>query len=198
MFSGIIAAVGKIAATEPRSGGIRLTIEAGQLGLEDVKVGDSIAVDGCCLTATQIADGAFSADVSPETLRCTRGFPAGGEVNLEKSLRPSDRLGGHLVTGHVDGVGEVTRFEPAGDSRLLAIRTPHELAKYIARKGSIAVSGVSLTVNEVTGDEFAVNVIPHTLEATNLKRLGPGALVNLEIDLIARYVERLFAASSSA
>jgi riboflavin synthase len=191
MFTGIIAAVGRIAAVQPSQGGLRLKVEAGGLALDDVVPGDSIAVDGVCLTAVTLHASAFEADVSRETLSCVAGFAAGAEVNLEKALRLADRLGGHLVSGHVDGVGEVARFEPVGDNRLLTVGAPPQLARYIARKGSVTVNGVSLTVNEVDGASFTVNLIPHTLQATNLQRLRPGMKVNLEADLLARYAERL-------
>jgi riboflavin synthase len=191
MFTGIVAAVGRIQRVEPREQGVRLAIEAGSLDMSDVAVGDSIAVNGCCLTVVARSGSRFEVDVSQETLDCTVGLAAPGEVNLEKSLRLADRLGGHLLTGHVDGVGEVIAFEPLGESRRLAMRAPAELARYIARKGSIAVQGVSLTVNRVDGAEFEVNLIPHTLAVTTLKALKPGARANLEVDLIARYVERM-------
>lgn len=194
MFSGIIAALGRITALTPRNDGtptVRLTVEAGRLSLEDVAVGDSIACSGVCLTVVEKHGNSFSVDVSPETLSCTIGLDAPGPVNLEKALRLSDRLGGHLVSGHVDGVGEVLRFDPLGDNRLLEIRAPEALARYIARKGSITVNGVSLTTNTVDGACFTINLIPHTLEATTLGSLKPGSRVNLEIDLIARYVERM-------
>ena len=194
MFSGIIAAVGRIAELTPRNDGtptVRLTVEAGLLTLDDVAQGDSIACNGVCLTVVDRHDGRFFVDVSPETLSCTVGLAAPGPINLEKALRLADRLGGHLVSGHVDGVGEVLRFDPVGDNRLLEIRAPQALAKYIARKGSITVNGVSLTTNTVSGADFSINLIPHTLEATTLGTLCAGARVNLEIDLIARYVERM-------
>jgi riboflavin synthase len=191
MFTGIIAAVGKISRVESAKGGLRLAIDAGALGLSDVAVGDSIAVNGACLTVVKRGKKSFGVDVSRETLRCTAGLDKPGEVNLEKALRLSDRLDGHLVLGHVDGVGKVVRFEAAGKSRLLRVRAPAGLARYIARKGSIAVHGVSLTVNAVKGAEFEVNLIPHTLTATTLKRLMRGSRVNLEIDPLARYAERL-------
>ena len=191
MFTGIIAAVGKITRVEPVQGGVRLAIDAGALRLSDVGVGDSVAVNGACLTVVKRGKRSFSVEVSRETLRCTAGVDRAGEVNLEKSLRLSDRLDGHLVLGHVDGVGKVTRFEAAGASRLLCVRAPAGLARYIARKGSIAVHGVSLTVNAVRGAEFEVNLIPHTLAVTTLGRLRKGDRVNLEVDPLARYAERL-------
>ena len=194
MFSGIVAAVGRITRITPRDDGattVRLTVEAGQLGLDDVSPGDSIACNGVCLTVVDRQDSCFFVDVSPESLACTVGLAAPGPVNLEKALRLADRLGGHLVSGHVDGVGEVLRFDAVGDNRLLEIRAPAALAKYIARKGSITVDGVSLTTNSVDGANFSINLIPHTLEATTLGGLQPGSRVNLEIDLIARYVERM-------
>jgi riboflavin synthase len=191
MFTGIVTSIGKINKVVPRDGGLRLTIDAGMLDLSDVAVGESIAVNGVCLTVIATHGDRFDVDVSQESINCTVGLDAPNEVNLEKSLRLSDRLGGHLMSGHVDGVGEVTRFEPAGDSFLLVIRAPRELAKYIARKGAITVNGVSLTVNRVDGEAFEINLIPHTIAVTNLKHLKPGSQVNLEVDLIARYIERL-------
>ena len=194
MFSGIIAAVGHITQLNPRNDGtptVRLTIEAAGLGLDDVSLGDSIACNGVCLTVVDKANNTFCVDVSPETLSCTVGLDAPGSINLEKALRLADRLGGHLVSGHVDGVGEVIRFDPVGDNRLLEIRAPESLSRYIARKGSITVNGVSLTTNSVAGASFSINLIPHTLEATTLGTLQAGCRVNLEIDLIARYVERM-------
>ena len=191
MFSGIVAAVGRITQVTPREAGVRLTVEAGRLGIEEVALGDSIAHNGVCLTVVAKEGNTFMVDVSPETLRCTVGLEAPGAVNLEKALRLSDVIGGHLVSGHVDGVGEVLRFDAIGDNRLLEIRAPKELAKYIAQKGSVAVDGTSLTTNMVNGSDFTINLIPHTLENTTLNRLAPGAKVNLEVDLIARYCERL-------
>ena len=191
MFSGIVAATGRISHILAAEKGLRLTIEAGRLGLDDVALGDSIAVSGVCLTVISRESDHFAVDVSRETLDCTVGLDAPGEVNLEKALRLSDRLGGHLVSGHVDGVGEVAKFEPVGESYELVIRAPQSLAKYIARKGSVTVDGVSLTVNRVDGAEFSINLIPHTLSVTTLRRLAPGARVNLEVDLVARYVERM-------
>jgi len=191
MFTGIVAATGSIRSSTRTDKGARVNVAAGGLDLSDVAVGDSIAVDGCCLTVVERDDDAFTVDVSRETLDCTTGFAVGRDVNLEKSLRLSDRLGGHLVSGHIDGVGAVSRLEPVGESWLLEVRAPQPLAKYLARKGSITVNGVSLTVNEVAGMSFQVNLIPHTLAATNLRQLGPGSRVNLEVDMVARYVERL-------
>ena len=194
MFSGIVAATGRILDVAPLEDGVRLTVDVGALGLDDVQLGDSIAHNGVCLTVIAREGNRVQFDVSRETLNCTVGLAEPGEVNLEKALRVSDRLGGHLVSGHVDGVGEVVRFAPVGESHELAIRAPQALAKYIARKGSIAVNGVSLTTNTVSGCEFSINLIPHTIAVTTLKHLHPGAKVNLEIDLIARYVERMSSA----
>lgn len=195
MFSGIIADVGLITKAEERMGGLRLTVAAESLDMNDVQIGDSIAVNGVCLTAVTIEGHTFVADVSRETLNCTAGLDMqGNHVNLEKALRLSDRLGGHLVSGHVDGVGEVVAFNDIGESWRLVVRSPHHLARYIAVKGSITVNGVSLTVNHVAGDEFEMNLIPHTLDATTLNELKTGSRVNLEIDLIARYVERMMTA----
>jgi len=196
MFTGIITAVGRIAEAAPSAGGQKLRIEAGGLPLEDVALGDSIAVSGVCLTVVALHEDAFEVDVSQETLACAAGFERGAPVNLEKALRLADRLGGHLVSGHVDARGTVERFEAAGDNRLLEIAVPQELGKYIARKGSVTVDGVSLTVNSVEAAAFTVNLIPHTLAHTNLGRLTRGAFVNIEIDLLARYVERMFDADS--
>ncbi|MCU0804403.1 MAG: riboflavin synthase [Burkholderiales bacterium] len=194
MFTGIIAGVGRITAVEPRDKGLRLTIDAGAVSLADVGLGDSIAVNGVCLTVIAKTARSFDVDVSQETIDCTVGLGGPGGVNLEKALTLADRLGGHLVTGHVDGVGSVVEFEPVGESYLLRIRAPDELARYIARKGSVTVQGTSLTVNRVDGAQFDINLIPHTLEMTTLKDLRPGSKVNLEVDLVARYVERLLAA----
>jgi riboflavin synthase len=192
MFTGIIAAVGGIETVRPHAGGLRVGISAGDLTLDDVSVGASIAVNGVCLTVVAVSGKRFEVDVSQETVECTVGLTTPGEVNLEKALRLTDRLDGHLVTGHVDGVGEVQAFEPAGTSYRLVVRAPATLAKYIARKGSVAMQGVSLTINRVDGADFEVNVIPHTLAVTTLKHLEPGAGVNLEMDLLARYIERLY------
>ena len=192
MFTGIVAATGKITHLEPLEQGVRLTITAPGLALGDVALGDSIAHSGVCLTVVAKKRNSYQVDVSRETLDCTVGLDAiDGEVNLEKAMRLSDFIGGHLVSGHVDGVGEVQKFEKVGESHELVIKAPKNLAKYIARKGSITVDGVSLTTNKVKGRTFSINLIPHTVQVTTLKRLKPGAQVNLEVDLIARYVERM-------
>ena len=191
MFTGIIQSIGRIHEYDARGADARMVITGGGLDFSDVAVGDSIAVNGVCLTAVALTSDSFTVDISAETLRCTEGFTPGAEVNLEKALRLADRLGGHLVSGHVDGVGTVHRFVPAGESHLLEIDAPGDLARYIIRKGSITVNGVSLTVNAVDGDRFTLNLIPHTLEQTTLKYLQAGSRVNLEVDMIARYVERL-------
>ena len=200
MFTGIIAAVGTIVERTPLAGGQRITIDTAGLGLDDVALGDSIAVDGCCLTVVEHAGARAAFDVSLESIARTAGFDLGRKVNLEKALRLSDRLGGHLVSGHVDGVGTLREFTQVGESWKLVVETPPALGRYIAEKGSITVNGISLTVNAVsdgpgTADDrttaFAMNIIPHTLQMTNLGTCRVGDRVNLEIDLLARYVERL-------
>jgi len=198
MFTGIVQAVGRIERFQPEAAGARLRVHAGGLDLSDVALGDSIAVNGCCLTVVARDGTGFEMDVSLETLDCTAGLEAGARVNLEKALRASDRLGGHLVTGHVDGAGVVRSVEPVGNNRVLHFTMPAALCRYVARKGSVAVNGVSLTVNAIHGDGFAVNLIPHTLAATNLGELRGGERVNLEIDLIARYVDRMLAGDQGA
>ena len=193
MFSGIVAAIGQIVETAPLGNGLRLAVDVGDWDVSDVAIGDSVAHNGVCLTVVARDGSKLFYDVSAETLACTVGLEAPGAVNLEKALRLADRLGGHLVSGHVDGVGEVLKFEPIGESHELVIKAPAELAGYIARKGSVTVDGVSLTVNAVSGQDFSLNLIPHTVAVTTLKRLAAGTKVNLEIDLIARYVERMLA-----
>ncbi len=195
MFSGIIADVGSINQADDRNGGLRLAIVTKVLDLSDVQIGDSIAVNGICLTVIEHTADTFTVEVSRETLNCTVGLDAkGAPVNLEKALCLADRLGGHLVSGHVDGVGDVIEFTDLGESWKLVVRAPQALAKYIAIKGSITINGVSLTINQVSGSEFSVNLIPHTLTMTNLKYLHAESRVNLEVDLIARYVERMMQA----
>ena len=193
MFSGIVAATGRILNVTPLADGVRLAVDVGTLHLSDLQLGDSIANNGVCLTVVAREGNTVQFDVSRESLNCTVGLAEPGEVNLEKALRLADRLGGHLVTGHVDGIGEVIKFEPIGESHELVIRAPAALAGYIAKKGSITVDGVSLTVNWIEGRDFSINLIPHTVEVTTLKRLAPGSTVNLEIDIIARYMERMLA-----
>ncbi len=195
MFTGIVAAVGRIETVEPLGDGVRLTIDGATLGLEDVGIGDSIAIQGACMTAVKVDARRFAVEVSRESLNKTTGLERPGEVNLEKALRLSDRIGGHLVSGHVDGLGQVVRFEPVGESWRLDLRVPPELSKYFAYKGSATVNGASLTVNSVedtaSGTVVSINLIPHTIQVTTLRSLKVGDRVNLEVDLIARYVERM-------
>jgi len=194
MFTGIVQGVGQIVAREPRGDGARITVDAGTLDIDDVSIGESIALAGCCLTLVARKGNQLSFDVSAETLSCTTGLDGKGAVNLERALRLSDRLSGHLLSGHVDGVGTVIRSDvvAGGDgSRLLETEVPTALARFIAPKGSIAIDGVSLTLNAVSGRRFAVNLIPHTLAVTTLRELMSGSRVNLEVDLVARYVARL-------
>lgn len=193
MFTGIIEAVGQIARIDSKGGDWRVAVRSGKLDLADVKLGDSIAVSGVCLTVTSLQSDGFTADVSNETLSRSafRHLKIGHRVNLEKALTLATRLGGHLVSGHVDGTGEVLSRTEDGRSIRLTLRAPTELSRYIAEKGSICVNGVSLTVNSVSGDCFGLNVIPHTATETTVDEWRSGTLVNLEVDLIARYVERL-------
>ena len=204
MFTGIVAAVGKISSVKPLEGGqdagVRLEIDAGGLALADVGLGDSIAINGASMTVVAKTGSAFSVDVSRESLNCTVGLDAPGEVNLEKALTLAERLGGHLVSGHVDGLGTVHSFDAIGESWELVIDAPRDLARFLAFKGSVVVNGVSLTVNRV-GDldhacRFSINLIPHTIAMTTLKHLRAGSKVNLEIDLIARYVERMLSVTT--
>lgn len=204
MFTGIVAAVGRITTIEPLGdqghAGVRLQVAAGGLSLSDVAIGDSIAINGACMTVTHTTDSSFTVDVSRESLHCTVGLDAPGEVNLEKALTLAERLGGHLVSGHVDGLGRVVYFAPVGESWRLDVMAPATLGKYLAYKGSVVINGVSLTVNSVAdgpeGCTISINLIPHTIEVTTLKHLKPGSQVNLEIDLIARYVERMLSAGT--
>jgi len=191
MFTGIVTAIGRIVSAKPHGDGLRLRVDAPGFGMEDVALGDSISIQGVCHTVVAKDAGGFEVDTSRATLEVTTGLEAGRAVNLEKSLRLADRLGGHLVQGHVDGVGTVAAFDDLGGSWRLAIDAPAALSRYIARKGSIAVDGVSLTVNAVEGHRFEVNVIPHTLAVTTLATLARDRRVNLEVDLLARYLERM-------
>ena len=202
MFTGIIEATGMIEMAQVTPENTRLTIKAPRLGLHQVAIGDSIAVNGCCLTVIEKSAETFSVDVSNETLSLTDGLTQGAEVNLEKSLRFGDRLGGHLVSGHIDGVGLVTAIDDLGASWRLEIDAPAELARFVARKGSITVNGVSLTVNKISdaanaGVVFEINIIPHTHQMTTIRLLRKGMRVNLEIDLLARYVDRLLTREST-
>lgn len=195
MFTGIVAAVGRIERVEPLGDGVRLTVDGGGLALDDVAIGDSIAIQGACMTAVAIDAPRFTVEVSRESLTKTVGLDRPGEVNLEKALRLSDRLGGHLVSGHVDGLGEVVAFEQIGESWRLDVRVPPDLSRYFAYKGSATINGTSLTVNTVTdtpsGAVISINLIPHTIAVTTLRLLKAGDPVNVEVDLIARYVERM-------
>lgn len=199
MFTGIIQAMGRVQGLAPHGDDVRIGIHTGDLPMSNTSRGDSIAVNGACLTAVELSDTGFAADVSRETLACTTlgTLTAGSPVNLEKALTPATPLGGHLVSGHVDGVGHLKRRHADARSVRLHFEVPHDLSHYVARKGSICVDGVSLTVNGVDGDLFDVNIVPHTLDATTLGALAIGDPVNLEVDLIARYLERLLAARES-
>lgn len=199
MFTGIIEAKGSVSGLEQLNSEWRLTLNTGSLDLADVKLGDSIAVNGCCLTVVVLSTDGFSADVSNETLRCTTlgELKSGSEVNLEKAMLATDRFGGHIVSGHVDGVGELESITPEGKSMVLGFNAPAELAKYIAAKGSICIDGTSLTVNTVEGTRFSINLIPHTQEETISGSYSEGQKVNLEVDLVARYLERLGAADAT-
>lgn len=200
MFTGIIEAIGTIRALSPKGGDVRVYVETGKLDLGDVKLGDSIAVNGVCLTAVELPGNGFWADVSRETLACSAfiDLKIGSKVNLEKALTPTSRLGGHLVSGHVDGVGEVISREDNARAVQFKIRAPRELAKYIALKGSITVDGTSLTVNGVNGAEFELTIVPHTLGETVMADYHAGRQVNLEVDLLARYLERLLLGEKAA
>lgn len=200
MFTGIIESVGKIARMEPKGGDMRLRIETGKLDLGDVKLGDSIAVNGVCLTVIELPGDGFWADVSLETLNHTsfNQLKTGSPVNLEKALTPTTRLGGHLVSGHVDGLGEIVSRHDDGRSIHFKVKAPDELAKYIAHKGSICVDGISLTVNAISGALFNLNIVPHTTLETTVDQWQAGVKVNLEVDVIARYLERLLMGEKAA
>jgi riboflavin synthase len=200
MFTGIIQAIGTIAALELKGQDVRVRVQTGKLDLSDVQLGDSIAVNGVCLTAVDLPGDGFWADVSGETLSRTTfaALQKGSQANLEKALTPTTRLGGHLVSGHVDGIGEIISRKTEGRSERFVIRAPNELAKYIAEKGSICVDGISLTVNGVRGAEFELNIVPHTLVETTMSEFKPGTQVNLEVDIIARYLERLLLGDKAA
>ncbi len=200
MFTGIIETIGEIRRLEQQSGDVRMVIQSGNMSLADVQLGDSIAVNGVCLTAVALPRDGFVADVSGETLALTTlgTLKAGDAVNLEKALTPTTRLGGHLVSGHVDGVGEVLSRHNDARSVRFSIKAPDQLAKYIAKKGSICVDGISLTVNEVNGAVFELNIVPHTLQETTMAGFQVGNKVNLEVDLLARYLERLLQGEAAA
>lgn len=200
MFTGIILAIGNIAAIQPKGGDVRLTINTGKLSLHDANLGDSIAVNGVCLTAVELGNQHFCADVSNETLSCTTLNHAtiGIPVNLELALTPTTRLGGHIVSGHVDGIGTLIEKKNDGRSIRLSFKAPDTLAKYIAEKGSICINGISLTVNSINGAVFSVNIVPHTLQETTLGTAQVGNQVNLEVDLLARYMERLMKGEKAA
>lgn len=200
MFTGIILAVGKITGIEHQGGDCRLTVDTGKLPMNGVQLGDSIAVNGVCLTAVELGPRLFCADVSNETLSRTtlRDATLATPVNLELALTPSSRLGGHIVSGHVDGIGAIIERKPEGRSFRFKFKAPDSLAKYIAEKGSICIDGISLTVNEVSGSVFGVNIVPHTLQETTLGYAAPGMKVNLEVDLLARYLERLMQGDNAA
>ncbi|HEK3375566.1 TPA: riboflavin synthase [Pseudomonas aeruginosa] len=200
MFTGIIESIGSVRAMTPKGGDLRVYIATGKLDLGDVKLGDSIAVNGVCLTAVELPGDGFWADVSRESLARTafQHLKVGSWVNLEKALTPTTRLGGHLVSGHVDGVGEVLKREENARAIQFTVRAPRELARYIAHKGSITVDGTSLTVNAVNGAEFELTIVPHTLSETIMAEYQPGRRVNLEVDLLARYLERLLLGDKAA
>jgi riboflavin synthase len=200
MFTGIIQAIGEVAALQPRGGDLRLRVRTGKLELDNVAIGDSIATSGVCLTVVELPGDGFLADVSAETLACTGigNLQVGGRVNLEKALTPSTPLGGHLVSGHVDGLAEVVSRKDDGRSVRFRMRAPDKLARYIAAKGSVCVDGISLTVNNVEGAEFELNIVPHTLVETTMDEFRPGRTFNLEVDIISRYLERLLLGDKAA
>jgi riboflavin synthase len=196
MFTGIVQALGIIRAIEQRGSDVRFVVETGKLDTDQIRLGDSVSVNGVCLTAVELSSGGFAVDVSNETLSCTtlKQLSAGVRVNLELALTPSTRMGGHIVSGHVDGVGWIGGMYEDGRSVRFDLGMPESLSRYVAVKGSICVDGISLTVNEVKNDAFSVNIVPHTLTETTLSTAGIGQPVNLEVDLLARYMERLLSA----
>jgi riboflavin synthase len=200
MFTGIIQAIGEVAALQPRGGDLRLRVRTGKLELGNVAIGDSIATSGVCLTVVELPGDGFLADVSAETLACTGigNLQVGDRVNLEKALTLSTPLGGHLVSGHVDGLAEVVSRKDEGRSVRFRMRAPDKLARYIAAKGSVCVDGISLTVNNVEGAEFELNIVPHTLVETTMDEFRPGRTFNLEVDIISRYLERLLLGDKAA
>ena len=200
MFTGIIEAVGQVQRIMPRGGDVRLQISTGKLNLADVKLGDSIATNGICLTVVELTGHGFVADVSNETLRrtCLKTWQVGTAVNLEKALMPTSRLGGHIVSGHVDGLGEIVNIKQDARSVQYQVQAPDELAKYMAEKGSITVDGISLTINVIDGAVFSLNIVPHTVQETNVSSWQVGSMVNLEVDLLARYLERLLLGDKAA
>jgi len=193
MFTGIIAAVGRVEQLEPRGGDVRLTINTGKLDIADMQLGESVATSGVCLTVVEKSNRSYVADVSVETLSCTTigDWSVGQQVNLERALRLADRLGGHLVSGHVDGIGEILERRSTARAEQFVVRAPQSLSKYLAFKGSVAVDGISLTLNAVSKDGFELTIVPHTLAETTMTNYKPGTKVNLEVDLVARYLERL-------
>lgn len=200
MFTGIIEAIGTVKSIEPREGDLRLQIQTGKLDLADVRIGDSICTSGCCLTVVELPGDGYIADVSVESLRLTTigQWQVGTRVNLEKSLTPATRMGGHMVSGHVDDTGEILSRQSSARAEVFWVRAPERLARYIAQKGSIAVDGISLTVNDVRGADFCLTIVPHTLHETVMSNYQPGTQVNLEVDLIARYLERLHLGDTAA
>ncbi|GMR16759.1 MAG: riboflavin synthase [Gammaproteobacteria bacterium] len=200
MFTGIIQSIGEVAAIEPKGDDARVRIFTNELDLADVQLGDSIAVNGVCLTAVELPGDGFWADVSAETLSCTtfKSLTVGTKANLEKALTPTTRIGGHLVSGHVDGIGKIVERYDDGRSVRFHVQTPDEMAKYIAEKGSVCVDGISLTVNAVNGAIFELNIVPHTLQETTMSQFKTGTEVNLEVDIIARYLERLILGDKAA
>ena len=200
MFTGIIAAVGKVTAIQSNEKDMTITVHAGELGMNDVKLGDSIANNGVCLTVTHLTADSFNVDLSYETLKLSAfsGIQPGFLVNLEKAMQMNDRFGGHIVSGHVDGVGEITAISPLGNAIEYWIKAPTSLAKYIAKKGSITVDGISLTTNDVDGSSFKLTIIPHTISQTTMQQYKVGSKVNLEVDVIARYLERLMLGEHAA